>query len=100
MTGLYVNFTSQPEILVIWEILRPTNEVRDSLYCEKIEDQANGSGSSDKKYFKFLGNSWFKHIFKSISQPLIDCARYCQTAGTLIGAQNDRPLCEFYVTTR
>ena len=71
-----------------------------SLYCEKIEDETNGSGSSDKKYFKFLGNSWYKHIFKSISQPLIDCARYCQTAGTLIGANNDRPLCEFYVTTR
>ena len=71
-----------------------------SLYCEKIEDKTNDSGSGDKKYFKFLGNSWTKHIFKSISQPLIDCARYCQTAGTLIGAQNDRPLCEFYVQTR
>ena len=71
-----------------------------SLYCDKIEDKTNDSGSGDKKYFKFLGNSWTKHIFKSISQPLIDCARYCQTAGTLIGAQNDRPLCEFYVQTR
>jgi hypothetical protein len=71
-----------------------------SLHCERIEDQANGSGVGDKKYFKFLGNSWTKHIFKSISQPLIDCARYCQTAGTLIGTQNDGPLCEFYVQTR
>ena len=73
-----------------------------SLYCEKIEDQTNGSGIGEKIYFKFLASSgeWTKYIFKRISQPLIDCARYCQTAGTLIGAKNDRPLCEFYVQTR
>ena len=42
---------------------------------------------------------WSNHIYRSINQPLLNCARYCQAAGTMIGSNIDKPLCDFFVQT-